>query len=134
MELLEKKKNYLSMGYEEIQTIKNLKNNNNDFDSENEVFFSENNLTENDFVNKKNSQQYQHENKFINDYGKTFQIDKNQSNEDGNINNAETNLHRQQFNIYRNNKENRYRRLNLNFNSKKIKSEANNGEFNYIRK
>jgi len=48
MELLEKKKNYLSMGYEEIQTIKNLKNNNNDFDSENEVFFSENNLTEND--------------------------------------------------------------------------------------
>ena len=122
------------MGYEEIQTIKNLKNNNNDFDSENEVFFSENNLTENDFVNKKNSQKYQHEKKFINDYGKTFQIDKNQSNEDGNINNAETNLHRQQFNIYRNNKENRYRRLNLNFNSKKIKSEANNGELNYIRK
>jgi len=85
-------------------------------------------------VNKKNSQKYQHEKKFINDYGKTFQIDKNQSNEDGNINNAETNLHRQQFNIYRNNKENRYRRLNLNFNSKKIKSEANNGELNYIRK
>jgi hypothetical protein len=43
-------------------------------------------------------------------------------------------LHQQQFNIYRNNKENRYRRLNLNFNSKKNKSEANNGEFNYIRK